>query len=120
MHILKWLHSLGYTPTPEITAFAACGGHQDVIEWAMQLGTQLDPMVTGAAAYGGHLQLLEWLVTKHSAQINYWTVVYARAMRRTEVLQWLLAHGAEDYQGFVCGTAMLAPGWVSIKELSSV
>ena len=42
------------------TAFAARGGHLDVLRWARENGCMWRDTTCSEAAYGGHLEVLIW------------------------------------------------------------
>ena len=51
-------------PWDVICAFAAFGGHVDVLDWARDRGCPWDEETCASAAEGGHLDVLRWARAK--------------------------------------------------------
>ena len=69
-------------------AWAAMGGHLEVLKWLHRKGCPWDQAACARAAQGGHLEVLKWLLA-HDCPWDgrtYWGA-------ELEVVEWLRASG---------------------------
>jgi hypothetical protein len=73
-------------------AFAAIGGHLELLKWARENGCPLHKWTCWHAAKGGHLEMLKWL--RENECLWPWEMThYAARNGHIEVMQWLHENG---------------------------
>ena len=90
METLEWAFAQGYPPTQRTIAFAASGGHLDVIKLCVpkcQEGWD-EASACAEAARGGHLEVLKWLKVEAGAWWNSKTCEFAAAEGHLHVLKY--------------------------------
>jgi hypothetical protein len=90
--VLKWLRD-NDCPWEELTCYAAArGGHLEVLRWLREHGCPWDEDTCAYAAYGSHLEVLQW-AREHGCPWDWWTCAYAAYGGHLEVLQWARENG---------------------------
>jgi hypothetical protein len=77
----------------ETCAFAAWGGHLEVLKWAHSHGCPWDGKTCKYAAMFGHLESLQW-ARANGCQWNWKTCASAAQHGRLDVLKWARENGA--------------------------
>ena len=78
-------------------AFAAEGGHLDVMQWALEHNCELDENTCAFAALSGHMEVMQW-AREHGAP---WNEEYVRACaaeggHQEKLARWLAEHGGHS------------------------
>ena len=79
-------------PWDVICAFAAFGGHVDVLDWARDRGCPWDEETCASAAEGGHLDVLRWARAK-GCPWDEQTVDMAEEYGHEEIAAWARENG---------------------------
>jgi hypothetical protein len=85
-------------------AFAAGGGHLEVLRWAREHGCSWDRRTCSRAASGGHLETLRW-AREHGCEWTEFVCAFAARSGHLDVMQWALEHGAPWDSDFVHAAA---------------
>ena len=88
---LKCLRANGCPWNEDTCAFAAYGGHLEVLQWAHQHGCEWDKFMCMRAA-AGHLEVLQW-ARQNGCPWNEWTCEGAAGAGHLEMLQWARQNG---------------------------
>lgn len=91
---LKDVHKRGIQWHPLTCAFAARGGHLDIIEWLREHGGDWKTHTCSNAAFGGHLDILKW-ARKEGCPWDSKTCALAAKGGNLEILQWARTNGCE-------------------------
>ena len=75
-----------------LCAYAAEGGHLEILQWARAQGCRWDERTCAWAARNGHLEVLQW-ARAHGCRWDEATCAYAANKGHLAVLQWARAHG---------------------------
>ena len=90
---LAWAKEIGCAWDEEICAWAASGGHLDVLKWVCaEVGVGADSQVCSLAALGGHLAVLQW-AREHGCDWDEETCLYAARGGHLDLLRWAHEHG---------------------------
>ena len=93
LEALKALRCAENFPWDEKTcAYAADGGHLDVLKWARENGCSWDEDTCSGAAFGGHLETLKW-ARATDCPLDVWTCAFAAKGGHLEMLKWARENG---------------------------
>ena len=82
-----------------LCAYAAEGGHLEVLQWARAHGCRWDERTCAQAALNGHLKVLQWARAQGCPWDEQTCAKAAENVHRA-VLQWARAQGCPEYEGF--------------------
>jgi len=103
LEVLKWLRGQGCEWDSYTCAEAALGGHLEVLKWARSQGCEWDIYTCGYAAEGGHLAVLKW-ARSQGCKWDGWTCAAAASRGHLEVLKWARGEGC-PWDELTCGEA---------------
>jgi hypothetical protein len=90
--LMEWARANG-CPWNELTcAYAAEGGHLEIIQWARANGCPWEEWTCACAAEGGHLEILQW-ARANGCPWDKKTCEYAAKGGHLGILQWANANG---------------------------
>ena len=91
----------------EATAFAALGGHLDVLRYLHEHGCPWDKLTCQYAAQGGHLEVLRY-AHEHGCPLDVHACNLAAQHSNLDVLKYLMEEAGCPYQqGYICTPAAL-------------
>ena len=93
--LTKWAHTNGCPWDERMCAWAAGGGHLEVLQWARANHCPWDERTCACAAGDGHLDVLQW-ARANGCPWDKWTCVYAEVGDHLEVLEWARKKGCPE------------------------
>ena len=100
LEVLKWAHENGCPWDEETCAYAARGGRLEVLKWAHENGCPWDEETCSNAAGGGHLETLKW-ARENGCPWDERTCRYAAENGHLETLKWARANGC-PWDAYTC------------------
>jgi hypothetical protein len=87
--VIEWARTNGAPWDWRTCAFAALGGHLDIIRWAFARGAPLNEWTSVHAAGKGHKAILDWLHEQSLAWDRAKCVAAARRNGHDELAAWI-------------------------------
>jgi len=103
LEVMQWARAHGCEWDEWTCAYAAGGGHLAALRWAQEHGCEWDERTCAYAAEGGHLEVLQW-AREQDCPWGVLTCAYAAAAGHLAVLQWAREHGC-DWDEQTCAHA---------------
>lgn len=92
LEMVQWMREQGSRWRAHTCRYAARGGHLPVLQWLRAQGCPWDASTCASAALGGHLELLMW-AREHQCPWNAQTCRWAAEHGHLDTLKWSMEQG---------------------------